>query len=231
MKHQVTIIPGDGIGYEIMDGTLAVLKELTNKLTYDIVYAGLDVYNEKEYLVGDEVYASIEKNKVALKGPITTPIGSGFSSINVMLRKKYDLYCNLRILKSLPNIKTKFEDINLIIFRENTEDLYLGEETSFTTNGDEVAIALKRITRFKSYRIIKDAFEYAHLHNYDKVSVVHKANILKLSDGLFLKVAQEVALEYPHIKLEPIIIDNMCMQLVMYPQKYNVIVTMNLYGD
>ena len=175
-------------------------------------------------------YKSIEKNKVALKGPITTPIGKGFRSINVYLRKKYDLYSNIRPIKTLPGIKTRYENIDLVIFRENTEGLYIGEE-KFENEEQTSAIAIKRITKKGSFRIIKAAFEYAKANNLNKVTVVHKANILKITDGLFLDTAREIAKDYPGITVEEVIIDNMCMQLVMNPEKYQVIVTMNLYGD
>ena len=228
---EITIIPGDGIGPEIMNGVLKILNAAQVALTYDIIEAGLVSLEKNNELISDDVYKSIEKNKIALKGPLTTPIGKGYKSINVMLRNKYDLYSNIRTVKSLPNIKTPFNDINLIIFRENTEDLYIGEESIKELDNDIEAVAIKRITYKKSLRIIKKAFEYAKKENYSKVTCVHKANILKVSDGLFLKVAREVAQNYPDIELEEVIIDNMCMQLVKNPNNYNVIVTMNLYGD
>lgn len=165
-----------------------------------------------------------------MKGPITTPIGKGFRSINVYLRKKYDLYSNIRPIKTLPGIKTRYENIDLVIFRENTEGLYIGEE-KFENEEQTSAIAIKRITKKGSFRIIKAAFEYAKANNLNKVTVVHKANILKITDGLFLDTAREIAKDYPGITVEEVIIDNMCMQLVMNPEKYQVIVTMNLYGD
>lgn len=227
----ITVIPGDGIGYEITEGVLDILKAAEIDLNYEVVHAGADVYAKVNELVPNNVYESIEKNKVVLKGPITTPIGSGFRSINVMLRTKYDLYCNLRTTRSLPGIETPFKNIDLIFFRENTEGLYIGEETIVETDDDIITTATKRITKKKSYRIIKQAFEYALKHGYKKVTCVHKANILKLSDGLFLDTAREIQLDYPTIKLEEVIIDNMCMQLVINPNQYNVIVTMNLYGD
>lgn len=215
---KVTVIPGDGIGPEVTEVTLEALKELTS-LSFEVVNAGEAVYEEVGELVPKNVYESLEKNKVGIKGPITTPIGKGFSSINVGLRKKYDLYQNIRPIK--------FNDIDLVIFRENTEGLYIGEEQEISN--DEV-ISIKRITRKASLRIIRAAFEYAKKHKYSKVTVAHKANILKKTDGLFLNIAREVASEY-EIPLEEVIVDNMCMQLVMYPEKYGVIVTMNLYGD
>ena len=172
----------------------------------------------------------MEKNKIAIKGPIGTPIGKGFRSINVYLRKKYDLYSNIRPCRNLPGVKTRFENVDIVIFRENTEGIYIGEE-QYENEEKTTAVAIKRITEKGSRRIIKSAFEYAKNNNLDKVTVVHKANILKLTDGLFLEIARKVAEEYPGITLEETIIDNMCMQLVSRPEKYKVIVTMNLYGD
>lgn len=228
---KITVIPGDGIGYEIMDGVIDILKAANVELEFEVMHAGEDVYKQVGELVPQSVYDSIECNKVVLKGPITTPIGSGFRSLNVMLRKKYDLYCNLRTTKSFSGIDTPFKDVNLIFFRENTEGLYIGEETKEIIDGDIITTALKRITYKGSYRIIKQAFEYAKKNGYNKVTCVHKANILKLSDGLFLDTAREIQKDYPNIQLEEVIIDNMCMQLVINPNQYNVIVTMNLYGD
>jgi len=172
----------------------------------------------------------VEKNRVAIKGPIATPIGKGFRSINVYLRKKYDLYSNIRPCRNLPGVKTRFENVDIVIFRENTEGIYIGEE-KYEDERKTSAIAIKRITEKGCHRIIKSAFEYAKSNNLDKVTVVHKANILKLTDGLFLETARKISKEYPGITLEETIIDNMCMQLVSRPEKYKVIVTMNLYGD
>ena len=179
-------------------------------------------------LVPESVYASIERNKIAIKGPITTPIGKGFRSINVALRLKYDLYACVRPVRSVGIVSPKFENVDLMIFRENTEDLYMGLEEQVSV--DE-ARSIKVITRAKSERICKAAFAYAKLHHKAKVAVVTKANIMKLSDGLFLNVARDVAKEYPDILLQEVLVDNMCMQLVTNPQKYQVIVTENLYGD
>ena len=172
----------------------------------------------------------MEKNRVAIKGPIATPIGKGFRSINVYLRKKYDLYSNIRPCRNLPGVKTRFENVDIVIFSENTEGIYIGEE-KYEDEGKTSAIAIKRITEKGCHRIIKSAFEYAKNNNLDKVTVVHKANILKLTDGLFLETARKISEGYPKITLEETIIDNMCMQLVSRPEKYKVIVTMNLYGD
>ena len=228
--RKITLIPGDGIGPEISKSVIDIFKAADVQVEFEIENAGEKVYNETGELIPDSLYKNIEKNKIALKGPITTPIGKGFRSINVYLRKKYDLYSNVRPVRTLPGIKTKYDDINLVIFRENTEGLYIGEE-KFENDAQDSAIAIKRITKKGSYRIIKAAFEYAKENNLSKVAVVHKANILKITDGLFLDVAREIAKDYPAITVEEVIIDNMCMQLVMNPEKYQVIVTMNLYGD
>lgn len=227
----VTLIPGDGIGPEIAASLVDIFKAANVSIKFDIENAGIDIYNKTGSLIPDSLYESIEKNKIAIKGPITTPIGKGFRSINVYLRKKYDLYCNVRPSKSFKGIKTRYENIDLVIFRENTEGLYIGEEKWEDAEERESAIATKRITRKGSYRILKRAFEYARNNNLDTVTVVHKANILKITDGLFLEVARELSNSYPEINVEETIIDNMCMQLVTNPEKYKVIVTMNLYGD
>ena len=228
--RKVTLIPGDGIGPEISKSVTDIFEAAGVEVEFEIENAGEKVYNETGELIPESLYKSIEKNKVALKGPITTPIGKGFRSINVYLRKKYDLYSNIRPIKTLPGIKTRYENIDLVIFRENTEGLYIGEE-KYENEEQTSAIAIKRITKKGSFRIIKAAFEYAKANNLNKVTVVHKANILKITDGLFLDTAREIAKDYPGITVEEVIIDNMCMQLVMNPEKYQVIVTMNLYGD
>lgn len=226
----VTLIPGDGIGPEISDSLVRIFSAAQVPVAFETENAGIQVYEKTGELIPDSLYKSVEKNKVAIKGPITTPIGKGFRSINVYLRKKYDLYSNIRPSKTLPGIKTKFDNIDLVIFRENTEGLYIGEE-KFEDIDNSSAIAIKRITKNGSYRILKSAFEYAKINNLNKVTVVHKANILKITDGLFLETAREISKNYPEIELEETIIDNMCMQLVTKPEKYKVIVTMNLYGD
>lgn len=226
--YNITLIKGDGIGPEVSECTKNVLDSLDLDINWDVVNAGIDVFNETGTLVPDSVYNSIEKNKIALKGPITTPVGEGFRSINVMLRKKYDLYCNIRPANSIGKLSKRYEDINIVIFRENTEGLYVGIENKVS---DDEFHAKKIVTRKASHRIIKDAFEYARANKRDKVTVAHKANILKDTDGFFLKIAKEIAVDYPEIIFEDLIIDNMCMQLVMNPNNFDVIVTMNLYGD
>ncbi len=225
---KVTLIPGDGIGPEISAVMRRVVIATGADISWDIEEAGMHMMEKTGELVPASVYASIEKNKIALKGPITTPIGKGFRSINVALRLKYDLYACVRPVKSIGIVSSKFENVDLTIFRENTEDLYMGLEEQISP--DE-AHSIKVITRSKSERICRFAFMYANLHQKNKVAVVTKANIMKLSDGLFLEVARNVAKEYPDIQLQEVLVDNMCMQLVTNPQKYQVIVTENLYGD
>lgn len=230
MNRIVTLIPGDGIGPEISESLKKIFKSAGVPIDFELENAGNDVYEKTGNLIPESLYESIERNKIAIKGPITTPIGKGFRSINVYLRKKYDLYSNIRPSRNLPGIRTKYDNIDLVIFRENTEGLYIGEE-KFEDSENTSAIAIKRITKKGSSRIIRSAFEYAKNSNLDKVTVVHKANILKLTDGLFLEAAREISRDYPDIILEETIIDNMCMQLVTKPENYKVIVTMNLYGD
>lgn len=226
--YNITLIPGDGIGPEISESMKQVIEATGIEINWETVNAGLSVYEEKGELIPDEVFKAIEKNKIAIKGPITTPIGKGFRSINVYLRKKYDLYSNVREVKTFEGLQTRFENIDMIIFRENTEGLYIGKEEMID---DDTAEAAKVITRKGSLRIVKAAFDYAKQNNKKKVTVAHKANILKLADGLFLNCAREVAADYPEIELEEVIIDNMCMQMVINPTQFEIIVTTNLYGD
>lgn len=226
--YTITLIPGDGIGPEVSEAAKQIIESTGIDITWETVNAGAEVYEKTGTLVPDSVYTSIEKNKVALKGPIATPIGSGFRSINVALRKKYDLYSNIRPVKSIEGMNCKFDNINITIFRENTEGAYSGVEEQIS---ETEAHAIKIITKKGSDRIIKSAFEYAKKQGYSEITVAHKANIMKLADGLFLNCAREISKDYPNIEMKEVIIDNMCMQLVMYPEKYGVIVTMNLYGD
>lgn len=225
---KVTMIPGDGIGKEISESMMTVIDATGVDINWDIVEAGEAVYNETGELIPEAVYKSLEENKVGIKGPMTTPIGKGFRSANVALRKKYDLYSNIRPIQSLGKIKSKFENLDLVLFRENTEDLYAGVEEKIS---DDEMHSIKIITRKGSERIIRHAFEYAQKNNRQHVTVVTKANIMKLTDGLFLNVAREVSEEYPDIPLKEILVDNMAMQLVINPQQFDVIVTQNLYGD
>ena len=227
---KVTLIPGDGIGTEISESLVEIFKAAKVPVEFETENAGTDVYEKTGELIPESLYESVERNKIAIKGPITTPIGKGFRSINVYLRKKYDLYTNFRPSRNLPGIETRYKNIELAIFRENTEGIYIGEE-KFEDEEKTSAIAIKRITRKGSERIIKSAFEYAKNNKISKVTVVHKANILKYTDGMFLEIAREVAKNYEGIDLEELIIDNMCMQLVTNPERFKVIVTMNLYGD
>ena len=224
----VTLIPGDGIGPEVSDIMRQVVAATGVAINWDIQEAGLQWFEKTGELVPESVYTSIQRTKIAIKGPLTTPIGKGFRSINVALRLKYDLYACVRPVKSIGIVSSKFENVDLTICRENTEDLYMGLEEQVSP--DE-AHSIKVITRFKSERICRYAFEYARKHKKNKVTVVTKANIMKLSDGLFLEVARAIANEYPEITLQEVLVDNMCMQLVIHPQQFQVIVTENLYGD
>lgn len=208
----VTVFKGDGIGPEITDAVLKILKAAKAPLSYEIYQVGLPLYEQSGELVSEEAFASFERTRVLLKSPITTPVGSGFRSINVMLRKKYDLYANVRPARSNPAIVTPFKDVDIVTFRENTEDLYVGVEEQIDEN---TVHATKIITRSASERIIRDAFAYARANHRRRVTCVHKANILKMSDGLFLSVFKEIAAEYPDITADDRIVDNMCMQLVL----------------
>lgn len=228
MTKTITVFKGDGIGPEITDAVLKILKAAGADLDYEIYNVGAAEYEKNGKLIPDAAFASFEKNKVLLKSPITTPVGKGFRSLNVTLRKKYNLYANIRPAKSNKAVKTPFDNVDLITFRENTEGLYVGIEEQIDEN---TVHAIKVITRGASERIIKAAFEYARAHGRKKVTCVHKANILKLSDGLFLKIFHEIAPNYPEIQADDKIVDNTCMQLVMNPQQFDIIVTPNLYGD
>ncbi|MGI6508661.1 MAG: isocitrate/isopropylmalate dehydrogenase family protein [Saccharofermentanales bacterium] len=224
---EITVIIGDGISEEIAYSAMKVIQYLVDDIVFDVKRAGIDVYEKTGALMEDGLLESIEKNKVALKGPIGTPIGKGFRSINVELRKTFDLYANIRPIKTYGDF-TKYENVDLIVFRENTEDLYAGVEKEISK--DEMH-SIKIITRGKSERIARKAYEYAVANGRKKVTIVTKANIMKLTDGLFLDVARGVAKEYPSIETEEILIDNMCMQLVIDPTRYDIILTQNLYGD
>jgi isocitrate dehydrogenase (NAD+) len=230
MSQTIAVIKGDGIGPEIMDATLAVLDALDVGLNYEFVDAGLSAYEKSGELLPEATLAAIAKYKVALKSPLTTPVGEGFSSINVALRRKFDLYSNVRPAVSFPNTKSRYQNIDLITVRENTEGAYIGEGQSLSEDG-ETALLTQRITRKGSERIVRYAFELAVKLGRKKVTIVHKANILKSTSGLFLKVAREVAAEYPQIACNEMIVDNTCMQLVMRPEQFDVIVTTNLFGD
>lgn len=225
---KVTLIKGDGIGPEVASAMQKVLKAAGSKVEFEEVNAGQTVYDQIGTYIPDELYESIERNKLAIKGPITTPIGKGFRSINVELRKRYDLYANIREIKAPGPLDLKFDNVDFTIFRENTEDLYVGVEKKIS---DDEYHSIKIITREKSLRISKAAFDYAVARNRKKVTVITKANIMKLTDGLFLECAREVAKSYPQIEFSEILVDNCAMQMVMNPGQFDVLVTENLYGD
>jgi isocitrate dehydrogenase (NAD+) len=225
-KTDIVLLPGDGIGPEIVDAVTEILDAAGADLNYHKYEIGAQEYERNGKLIPDETIDAINKYKIALKGPVTTPIGKGFKSVNVQLRLKFDLYINLRPAYSIANI-SKFQNVDIVTVRENTEDLYIGEEHAI----DDGFEAIKRITVKASDRIIRFAFEYAKQNGRKKVTCVHKANILKQSDGLFLQRFNEIAKEYPDITPDTKIVDNMCMQLVINPSQFDVIVAPNLYGD
>ena len=224
----ITVFKGDGIGPEITDATLKVLEAAGAPLAYECFDVGAAEFERAGALVPESAYASFEKTRVLLKSPITTPVGKGFRSINVTLRTKYDLFANIRPAKSNAAVKTPFSHVDIVTFRENTEDLYVGVEEEIDENTFH---ATKIITRAKSERIIRAVFAYAKKHGRRKVTCVHKANILKLTDGLFLSIFREIARAYPEIESNDKIVDATCMNLVMHPEDFDVIVTPNLYGD
>ena len=226
--YTITLIPGDGIGPEIANAMQRVIEAAGVTIDWVVKDAGAGVVGEYGTPLPDHVIESIKRTKVAIKGPITTPVGTGFRSVNVSLRKTLDLYACLRPAFSLVGVKSRYEDIDLVIVRENTEDLYAGIERMVDK---DTAESIKRITRKASKRIARFAFEYAVAENRKKVTAVHKANIMKLSDGLFLECAQEIAKDYPQVEFEDRIVDNMCMQLVQKPELYDVLLAPNLYGD
>ena len=231
MSHTITVIRGDGIGPEIMDATLHVLDAMGLGLAYEEADAGMAALDKHGELLPQATMDSIRANKVALKSPLTTPVGEGFSSINVELRKRFDLYANVRPAISFPNTKSRFSSgVDLITVRENTEGAYSAEGQEVSADGD-TATSITRTTRKGSERIVRYAFELARRTGRKKVTVVHKANILKSTSGLFLKVAREVAAQYPDIECNELIVDNTCMQLVMRPEQFDIIVTTNLFGD
>ncbi len=225
--HNITLIKGDGIGPEISDAVLRIIKAAGVEINWDIQTAGADVIEQEGVPLPQRVLDSVKKNKVALKTPVTTPIGKGFRSVNVQLRKELDLYANLRPCYNLPNVKTRYEGVDVVVVRENTEDLYAGIERQVD---EDTAESIKIITRAASERIAKFAFDYAVKNNRKLVTVVTKANICKLSDGLFLESARKVAENYD-IPLKEILVDNCCMQLVQNPNQFDVLLLPNLYGD
>ncbi len=248
MKYVITLMPGDGIGPEITEATVKVVEATGINIRWDVVNAGADVYREEGTVLPDRVIESLKKNKVGIKGPITTPVGTGFRSVNVAMRKLFNLYACVRPCKSYTGVKSRYSDIDLVIIRENTEDLYAGiefergkaetkqlidfikEKKNMQIRKDS-GISIKPISAAGSENIIRFAFEYARRNNRKKVTGVHKANIMKYSDGLFLEVFRKVATEYSDIESEDRIVDNMCMQLVQKPELYDVLVLPNLYGD
>jgi isocitrate dehydrogenase (NAD+) len=248
VAYTVTFIPGDGTGPELAEATRRVLEATGVEFEWDWQEAGADVYEQEGTPLPDRVLESIKRNKVAIKAPITTPVGSGFRSVNVALRKELDLYCCLRPCKAYKGVRTRFPETDIVIVRENHEDLYAGIEFEQGTPeaaklreaikelaGKEIredaGISIKPISVFGTTRIVRSALEYARDNNRRKVTAAHKANIMKFSDGLFLRTAQEVAKDYPEVEFEDRIIDNLCNQLVSRPEEYDTIVLPNLYGD
>lgn len=228
MGHKITLIPGDGIGPEVTSAAKKIIDASGVNIEWDVVEAGATVIEEYGTPLPDYVLDSIKKNKVALKGPVTTPVGKGFRSVNVTLRQNLNLYSNVRPIKSYEGVESRFSDVDLVIFRENTEDLYAGIEHMVS---EDIAESIKIISKKASDRIVRAAFDYARKNNRKKVTAVHKANIMKMSDGLFLKCARNIAEEYKDIEFEDVIVDAMSMKLVLTPEKYDVLVMPNLYGD
>ena len=246
--YKITLIPGDGTGPEITEATTRVLEATGVPFEWEVQNAGADIYESEGNPLPDRVLDSIKKNKIAIKGPVTTPVGTGFRSVNVTLRQALDLYSCVRPCKTYKGAKTRYDNIDLVIFRENTEDLYAGIEYAKDSDGAKAiintvqklsnrpirpdsGISIKPISVYGTERIVRAAFEYARKNKRKKVTSVHKANIMKFSDGLFLEVSREVAKDYPDIEFEDRIIDNMCMQLVQKPELYDILVLPNLYGD
>ena len=227
MKN-ITLIKGDGIGPEITDSVIKIINAAGVAIDWDIQTAGADVIEQEGVPLPKRVIESVKKNKIALKSPVTTPIGKGFRSVNVQLRKELDLYANLRPCYNLPNVKTRYDKVDIVVVRENTEDLYAGIERQVD---EDTAESIKIITRSASERIAKFAFDYAINNRRKEVCVVTKANICKLSDGLFLESARKIASFYPQIKFREILVDNCCMQLVQNPNQFDVLLLPNLYGD
>lgn len=228
MSQTITVFRGDGIGPEITNAVLDILQTAGADLKYEIFDVGGEIYKKTGSFIPESGLKSFKKNKILLKSPITTPIGKGFKSINVTLRNKFNLWANIRPARSNPALQTKFDNVDIVTFRENTEDLYIGEEEIIDQNTVQ---AIKRITRSASERIIRSAFEYCIAHGRKKCTCVHKANILKKSDGLFLSIFNDIAKEYPSVETNSLIVDNTCMQLVMHPERFDVLVMPNLYGD
>src|SRR6202167_1031091 len=224
MTHKITLIPGDGIGPEVTEATVRILEATGAKFEWESFAVGAEAFEKHGQYIPKELTESIERTRVALKGPVTTPIGGGFSSINVALRKQFELYANFRPIRNLPEVATRYPDVDLIIVRENTESLYSGIEHEVVPG---VVESLKIITEKASTRIARFAFEYARKHKRKKIHAIHKANIMKMSDGLFLRCSRNVAKQYPEITYGEHIVDNTCMQLVMNPYQYDMLVMEN----
>jgi len=228
MAHKITLIPGDGIGPEVTKATVRILEATGLKFEWETFAAGAEAFEKYKEYIPKELSESIERTRVGLKGPVTTPVGGGFASINVTLRKQFELYANFRPIRNLPHIPTRYPEVDLIIVRENTESLYSGIEQEVVPG---VVESIKIITEKASTRIAKFAFDYARKNQRKKIHAIHKANIMKLSDGLFLRCCRDVAKGFPEITYAEHIVDNTCMQLVMNPYQYDVLVMENLYGD
>ena len=230
MTHKITLIPGDGIGPEVADATARAVEATGVSVEWDRVEAGVGAEKATGHYLPETVFQSLARTHVGLKGPVGTPIASGHASVNVALRKRLNLFVNFRPVRMLPGLRTRFSDlaIDLVIFRENTEDLYAGIEHEVASG---VMESLKVITRTASTNIAKAAFEYAKREGREKVAAIHKANIMKMTDGLFLRCCREVAANYPEIEYQELIVDNACMQIVMRPETFDVLVLPNLYGD
>jgi len=230
MTTRITVIPGDGIGPDIVDSAIQVLDKAGGGLTYDFVDAGLTAFEKHGELLPDKTHATLEQNRIALKGPLTTPMGGGFTSINVSLRQHFSLFANLRPVVSFKGTQARYQDIDIITVRENTEGMYSGLGQTTASDGSE-AEAMSKVTRQGCQRILHFAYDLARREGRKKVTAVHKANILKSTSGLFLSVAREVAQQYPDIESEEMIVDATCMKLVMQPENFDVLVTTNLFGD
>ena len=228
MKHTITLIPGDGIGPEVTSAVVRIIEATGVEVEWETHYAGAQALEHFGTTLPDDLLESIKRNKVALKGPITTPVGKGFTSVNVGLRKALDLYANLRPVRALPNVPSRYPELDLVVVRENTEDLYSGIEHVVVPG---VVESIKIITAKASTRVAKCALEFARREGRKKVTAVHKANIMKLSDGLFLDCFRNVSKDYPEIEADDKIVDNACMQLVMRPEQFDIMLLENLYGD
>jgi isocitrate dehydrogenase (NAD+) len=228
MPHTITLIPGDGIGPEVSSAVVRIIEATGVDIQWETKYAGAQALEKFGSTLPDDLLESIKRNKVALKGPITTPVGKGFTSVNVGLRKALDLYANVRPVRALPNVRARYPELDLVIVRENTESLYAGLEHIVVPG---VVESLKIITEKASTRIARYAFEYARREGRKKVTCAHKANIMKLSDGLFLDCFRKVGAEYPEVEADDKIVDNACMQLVMRPEQFDIMLLENLYGD